>query len=30
MMAGGDLDGDVYFACWDNQVVDNLSEESIV
>lgn len=28
-MAGGDLDGDVYFVCWDKSVTDHLSEDKL-
>ena len=24
MMSGGDLDGDVYFVCWDQQLIQHL------
>jgi RNA-dependent RNA polymerase len=27
MMAGGDLDGDVYFVCWDKCIMDHLTPE---
>ncbi len=25
MMSGGDLDGDIYFVCWEKSILDNLS-----
>jgi RNA-dependent RNA polymerase len=29
MMAGGDLDGDVYFVCWDERIVSHLDEKNV-
>ena len=29
-MSGGDLDGDVYFICWDEHLVNNLSPKDMV
>lgn len=29
MMAGGDLDGDVYFICWDERIISHVNEASI-
>jgi len=29
MMSGGDLDGDVYFVCWNNLITDYLTEDQI-
>ena len=29
MMSGGDLDGDVYFVCWEKSIIDHISESSI-
>ena len=29
MMAGGDLDGDVYFVCWDQMILEHINEESM-
>lgn len=29
MMSGGDLDGDVYFVCWDERILSNIPEENI-
>ena len=29
-MSGGDLDGDVYFVCWDQELISNLSVEQMV
>jgi hypothetical protein len=28
-MSGGDLDGDVYMAIWDEKIVGNITEEMI-
>ena len=28
-MAGGDLDGDVYFICWDKLIIDNIDPSRI-
>lgn len=30
MMAGGDLDGDVYFVCWDQELIQSLSVDQMV
>ena len=29
-MSGGDLDGDVYFICWDQELISGLSVEQMV
>lgn len=29
MMSGGDLDGDVYFVCWDQTIMQHLTPESL-
>lgn len=29
-MSGGDLDGDVYFVCWDRELIENLSTDMMV
>jgi hypothetical protein len=29
MMSGGDLDGDVYFLCWEERILSHLSKEKI-
>lgn len=29
MMAGGDLDGDVYFVCWDQELMKHLNKETM-
>ena len=29
MMSGGDLDGDVYFVCWDDVLLSHLSQSKI-
>lgn len=28
-MAGGDLDGDVYFVCWENAIIEHINEEAM-
>ena len=30
MMSGGDLDGDVYFVCWDNELISHLNVDQMV
>jgi len=29
-MSGGDLDGDVYFVCWEKEIVRHLSPERML
>lgn len=29
MMSGGDLDGDVYFVCWDQRITSHITSKSI-
>lgn len=29
MMSGGDLDGDVYFVCWDQRITSHITGKSI-
>ena len=30
MMSGGDLDGDVYYVCWDERITSHINQSSIL